>query len=206
MVTIALVDDHHLVIHAFKEMIHKRDKEFSVIINAFNGKEFITQLQSNALPSIVFMDIRMPIMDGISATQYVCKNFPTVKVIGLSAFYNADIVTKMKNAGAVGFITKDINPKTFWEAIDTVCKNNTFFNIESPTHPIKNKPELFISEREKEFLKLCATELTYKEIAVRMNVKNRTVENYTRSLFEKLNTVSRTGLSLYAVKNGLLEE
>lgn len=207
MITIALVDDHNLVIHAIKQMINQQDKEFSVITTAYNGREFISQLQANVLPSIALIDIQMPILDGISTTQFVSKHYPFVKVIGLSAYYDCEVINKMSLAGAVGFITKNSDPEVFWEALYTVSNNGTFFFNQSnlpnadKIHTYKNLNHL-LSEREKEFLSYCATELTYKEIASKMKVKTRTVENYRRSLFEKLNIVSRTGLILYAVEHG----
>jgi DNA-binding NarL/FixJ family response regulator len=204
MVTIALVDDHNLVIHAIKHMIHQHDKNFRVISKAYNGREFISQLQANILPDIAFIDINMPVMDGISTTQFVSAHYPSIKVIGLSATHDYDVINKMAIAGAVGFITKNDDPEIFWKALHIVNNNGTFFHKQPNIQPQFYNLNHLLSEREKEFLALCATEMTYKEIAGRIGVKPRTVENYRRSLFEKLNIVSRTGLSLYAVQNGLV--
>ena len=118
----------------------------------------------------------------------------------------------MSFAGAVGMVAKNDAVSVFWEALYTVSNNNTYFykqykwHKKDSIHPNKNNKSIpLLSDKEKEFLRLCATELTYKEIASQMHVKTRTVENYRISLFEKLNVVSRQGLVLFAVLNGYLE-
>src|ERR1019366_8677805 len=154
---------------------------------AYDGSEFISQLQANILPSIAFIDINMPVMDGISTTQFVCKHYPSVKVIGLSGTYDYAVINKMALAGAVGFVTKNAKPEILWEALYTVSNNGTFFQKQPAIQPPSDNLNHLLSEREKEFLLLCCSELTYKAIASQLEVKTRTVDNYRDSLFEKLN-------------------
>jgi len=207
MITITLVDDHKLISHAISKLIQIKE-DYKVISIASNGKDFINQLEKRIIPQIAIIDIQMPVMNGIETTHFIHNHYPSIKIIGLSALCEKKTIIKMKTAGAYGFISKNAEPNEFWEIINTVSNGNLYFpkNTIQTESPITNFSEFeIINDKEKQFLALCSTELTYKEIAEKMNVKTRTIDNYRDSLFEKLNVVSRAGLILYAIKNKIVE-
>lgn len=168
MITIALVDDQKVLLHGLKQFIHQRNTEFSVTIMVYDGLDFISQLSCSPLPDIAFIDVFMDEMDGISTTQFVSKNYPYVKIIGISASYDDDIIKKMSLAGAVGFVTKNADPIIFWEALETVSKNGRYFYTEQTLYPKKvipynrfgdNNNFQLLSAKEKEFLSYCVSQL-----------------------------------------------
>jgi DNA-binding NarL/FixJ family response regulator len=154
------------------------------------------------------MDINMPIMDGYNSTIWLKLRYPDIKVLALSMFEDDDAVIGMIKAGARGYVLKESNPIELLDAIIAIDLKGIYLN-----DMVSGKLYRTVSDRttaidilgnELEFLKLCCSELTYKEIADQMNVSPRTVDNYRESLFIKLGLKSRTGLVLYAIKHRLV--
>jgi DNA-binding NarL/FixJ family response regulator len=213
-IKVALVDDHTLLRKALAGMI----KQFGFVVQfeCSNGKELITKLDKDDLPDIVLMDINMPEMDGIEATLWLRKNYPFVHVLALSRLDDDNSVIRMLKNGAKGYLLKDAEPEQLKAAINSVLSYGFYYSdmVSSKLlHSILQLDEkdnhqrqmLNLSEKEIEFLKLTATELTYKEIADRMGLRPKTVEGYRDRLFEKLNVVSRVGLVLFAIKNSIVQ-
>ena len=156
------------------------------------------------------MDINMPLMDGYAATAWLAKNHPGIYVLALSMFEDDVAVIKMLRAGAKGYVLKESKPRELLEAIKTLVQKGVYINELVTGKLVRqiSKPEVstdLISAKELDFLKLCCSELTYKEIAEKMFVSPRTVDNYRESLFQKLSIKTRTGLVLYAIKNGIYQ-
>ncbi len=207
---IIIVDDHHLFSNAVNVLI-KGFKNFEVIKILGNGKEMVSYFENQGeVPEIMLMDIKMPLMDGIEATKWLRKHKPDVRVLALSMEAEENTVVKMLRAGAKGYLLKDIDPEVLEHSLNEVHKNG-FYYTENVTNsllkskdPSNNIDAIFLKERELEFLKLACTEYTYREIAERMFLSPKTVENYREALFEKLNARSRIGLVLYAIKHEIV--
>jgi DNA-binding NarL/FixJ family response regulator len=200
----AIVDDHSLFRNGLAALMIKFP-DLQLVFQASNGEELKEILPQQQLPDIILMDINMPEMNGHQATSWLKKNYPTIKVLALSMFNEEKEVITMLRNGACGYLVKESDPKDLLSAIKTVHEDGFYFNelvsgklLHSILH--QKNPELF-SLRELEFLKLCCTELTYKEMASELCVSVRTIDNYRDALFNKLNLRSRTGLVLYAIKN-----
>lgn len=207
---IIIVDDHVLFSNALKTLIHSFD-DFKVIGVFGNGKEVISYFeQGGKAPEIILMDIKMPIMDGIKTTAWLKKNRPDIKVLGLSMEAEETTVVKMLRAGAKGYLLKDIDPEILKHSLNEVHKNGFYYTENVANSLLKSNDsssasgKVFLKERELEFLKLACTELTYREIAERMFLSPKTVENYREALFEKLNAKTRIGLVLYAIKHEIV--
>jgi DNA-binding NarL/FixJ family response regulator len=157
------------------------------------------------------MDINMPEMDGIVTTQWLKQNYPEINVIILSMFEDADKVLTLVKMGIKGYLLKDSEPEDFKEALDAVSNDEIYYPAFVSKHLVNSLTVAApvggfkLNDRESEFLKYAGTELTYKEIADRMNVSARTVDTYRDQLFDKLQVKSRVGLVLYAIKNKLIE-
>lgn len=211
---IAIVDDHIMFRKGLITLINMFTG-YSVLMDASNGKDFISQLNPKHLPDIVLMDITMPDMDGYSATEWLHKNYPDIKVIALSTMDSEAAIVKMIKSGATGYVLKDADPSELRFAFDEVLRRGYFYN-ELITRKVMgsvnalidsgNSTTLFakLTNRELEFLKYVCTEMTYKEIADKMFLSARTVEGYRDALCEKLGLKSRIGLAMYAIKNQIV--
>jgi len=210
-ITIVIVDDHTLFRSGVANLLSEF-AEIDVLFQASSGKDLQQKLSADNLPDIILMDITMPLMDGYEATKWVTTQYPGISVLALSMFDDEKSIINMLRAGACGYLLKESNASDLLEAIKITKEKGLFINenvsgrmLMSLRNESKvSKADLKLSDREMEFLQFCSTELTYKEIADRMNVSPRTVDNYRESLFAKLNIKSRTGLVVYGIKNSLI--
>ena len=209
---IALVDDHILLRNGLANLINSFNG-YHVSFEADHGKEFIAMLEIAGIPDIVLLDISMPEMNGFETAAWIKNHIPSTKIMVLSMMDNETAIISMLKAGAGGYILKDSKPAVFHQALDDIRDKGFFMNelvsnkmltyVKGEEH---NKDAAIISrlsEKELTFLRLACTEKTYKEIANEMNLSPRTVEGYRDDLFEKLGVMSRVGLVLFAIKNGL---
>lgn len=205
---IAIVDDHVLIAQAIKGII-SNFKNFEVLYECENGKELIDKItKKNQLPDIVLLDISMPIMNGFDTAQWLQEHHPDVMVVVLSMQTDEESVNKMIKYGAKSYLLKNSHPRDLEMALNTMVENGYYYPdwasrlIFSGMNKTNGKLSNKLSEREKEFLRYCITEMSYKEIAELMHCSPRTVESYRDNLFEKLDLKSRVELAVYAIKNG----
>jgi len=214
MANIVLTDDHILLRNGLAGLIKNLGPH--VLFEADNGKDLIEKLNSRHLPDLVLMDINMPEMDGCEATEWLRKHHPKIKVLALSMYNNESAIIRMLKAGAKGYILKDSRPQQLEVAIDAIMKQGFHYSEllnGKLIHAINQMGDIstdlntlvHLHEKETEFLKLCCTEFTYKEIAARLSVSPRTVDGYRDALFEKLNVKTRIGLVMFSVKNGIVQ-
>ena len=209
-IQVALIDDHRLFRSGIRSLINNFSG-YQVMFEAANGKEFSEKISKKFKPDIALMDINMPEMDGIVTTQWLKQNYPEINVIILSMFEDADKVLTLVKMGIKGYLLKDSEPEDFKEALDAVSNSEIYYPAFVSKHLVNSLTVappaggFKLNDRESEFLKYAGTELTYKEIADRMNVSARTVDTYRDQLFDKLQVKSRVGLVLYAIKNKLIE-
>lgn len=211
---IALVDDHILFRKGLAALI-SYFPSYKILFEAANGKDFIRQLKIYEVPDIVLLDINMPEMDGYSTANWLRINYPAVNVLALSTMDAEAAIIKMITNGAKGYVLKDAEPEELKLAFDEVISKGYFYNdlvtrkVMQSLNSLSSNSDVSgfvkLSEREMEFLKYTCTEKTYNEIAAEMFVSPRTIDGYRNSLCEKLHLKSRTGLALYAVKNGIVK-
>ena len=211
--TVALVDDHELLRSGLAAIINSFG-EFEVVLEAGNGLEFIKKVKAITPPDIVLLDITMPEMDGYETAAWIRKHLPTVKVLVLSMLSNDLAIIRMLRNGVKGYIIKDSKPHVFKEAMESIQKNEFFVNElvrDKLINYVSNEEDdgkqtallLSISEQEAHFLQLVCADKSYKEIADEMIVSVRTIDNYRDNLFKKLETKSRVGLVLFAIRQGI---
>lgn len=210
-IKIAIVDDHKLVSKAIENLISSNPK-FKVVLNCFNGEDFIHQLaETKTLPDVVLMDVNMPKKNGIEATTELTANYPDIKVIVLTMEDNETTIISMLKAGAKGYLLKDMSPEILYDAISIVHEKGIFYTDVVTQSLLKIKTEdkanfdltNSLKERELDFIRLACSELTYKEIADQMCVSPRTVDGYRDSIFTKINVKTRVGIVLFALKHGI---
>lgn len=215
MKKIVLVDDHILLRNGLSVIIGGFD-DFSILFEANHGQHFIEQLDPENLPDIVLLDVTMPVMNGFETAEWIFANHPSIKVMVLSMLGDERTIIKMLKMGALGYMTKDTDPKELNRALNELYYKGIYFNqllCNNLVHSVRNGLEepndeyqilISLPEREKEFLKLLATDLTLKEIAAKMSLSPRTIDGYRDNLFEKVKVTNRVGLVLFALRNNLI--
>jgi two-component system, NarL family, invasion response regulator UvrY len=212
--SVAIVDDHMLLRKELANLIRGLET-YAVFFEANNGKDFIKQLQPRYLPDIVLLDINMPEMDGYETALWLKRNYPGIKIVALSMYDNEHSIIRMMKNGAKGYILKDIDPMEFRSALNSLIGKGFYYSeliTSKLIHAVSKlddageavKSPSLLNVREREFLKLVCTEMTYKEIAEKMFLSARTIDGYRDALFEKLNVKSRVGLVLYAIKHNIV--
>jgi len=209
---IALADDHALFRRGIANLLSEFD-DIEVAFDVSNGKELQEALPKNPNIDVILMDITMPVMDGYATTSWVTKNYPQINVLALSMFDEDMAVIGMLKVGAGGYVLKESTPLELYRAINEIKEKGVYLNEMVSGKMLRSvqmqdanaKETVTLTERETEFICLCVSELTYKEIADKMKIAPRSVENYRENLFEKLQMKSRVGLVLFAIKNGIVK-
>jgi DNA-binding NarL/FixJ family response regulator len=210
-ITVAIADDHSLLRNALANLVNTFDG-YQVVIEADNGRDLRTQIGAKGIPEIVMLDVNMPEMDGFEATQWLYKNYPQIKVLALSMLSDERTIIRMFRLGAKGYLLKNTDPEELKRALDSLMNKDVYLSeyvsnkLVAGLHHNADQPdkELVLNEREREFLRWSCSELSYREIAEKMFVSPRTVDDYRQSLFNKLKVHSRVGLVMYAIKSGLV--
>lgn len=214
MITIALADDHKVMRNGLAALL--RDLGYTILFEADNGQDFISRMNTDPKPDVALLDINMPVMDGYDTAAWIKENHPDVKVLALSMYDDEAAIIRMLKNGAKGYVLKDSNIADVRSAIESVMTKGYYHselvtgklihsinNLDSPGHT--SLKEFFkLNQREIDFLKFACTEMSYKEIAAKMNLSTRTVEGYRDELCDKLGVRTRIGLVMFAVKNGIV--
>jgi two-component system, NarL family, invasion response regulator UvrY len=210
---VAIIDDHNLLRTALARLVNSFEG-YMVVLEANNGKDLRTQIMQHLVPDIVLLDVNMPEMDGFETTHWLHKNYPHIKVLVLSMMSDEKTIIKMFRLGAKGYLLKNTDHEELKKALDSVMNKNVYLSeyvsdkLVSGLHKDADREDskpLILNEKEKEFLRWTCTELSYKEIAEKMFLSPRTIDDYRQSLFGKLNVHSRVGLVMYTIKNGMVE-
>lgn len=212
-ITVGLADDHTLLRDALASLINNFDG-YKVICQCGNGKELIEYVGKKQAPDVVLLDLNMPIMDGYETALWLQKNAPDTNVLMLTMYDSEIILIRLLQAGVKGFLKKDIHPSELKFAIQSVLQTgyyyshnasgklaNLFRRNDGRTLSLQNA---MLSDTEIEFLKFACTDMTYKEIAQKMHLNPRSIDNLRDSLFDKIDVKSRVGLAMYSIRNGLV--
>jgi DNA-binding NarL/FixJ family response regulator len=211
-IQVAIADDHSLLRNALARLINGFEG-YSVAIEADNGKDLIAKMSQSVLPDIVLLDVNMPEMDGFETTQWLHKKYPQLKILALSMLSDERTIIKIFRLGAKGYLLKNTDAAELKVALDSVMSKNVYLSeyvsgkLVSGLHndvDLELK-EAILNEKEREFLRWTCSELSYKDIAEKMYLSPRTIDDYRQSLFNKLKVHSRVGLVMYAIKNGIAE-
>ncbi len=215
-IKIALADDQILFREGISSII-KNEKDFSLIIEADNGLDFLSKLRStNELPEVLLMDMEMPGMDGMQLNEEIRKKYPSIKVIVLSVHAKERLISRMIQAGASGYLLKNCNREELITAVRNVFENGFYITpnvIQALRSPLANAKGITntqsipvdISQREIEVLKLICEEFSNAEIADKLFISVRTVDGHRNNLLAKTGCHNTAGLVLFAVKHHIYE-
>ncbi len=207
---ILLVDDHALFISGLRGLL-SRYREFDIVGEAADGTEFL-RLLPDCPCDVVLMDIDMPVMGGIEATEKGLLADPSLKIITLSMHGEEEFYFRMVEAGAKGFLLKNSDIKEVVDAIRTVAEGGTYFSqellfslvgsLKSTRYEQDGEP---LSEREKEILLLICKGMSNNEIGEALFISKRTVDKHRANILEKTGCRNTANLVVYAIKNSLVE-
>jgi len=212
-IKVALADDHILLRSALASLIDSFG-DCKVVHQSNNGKELIDWFENGLIPDVAVLDLNMPEMNGYEAARLIQKKFPAVNVLMLTMYDSELSLIRLLQAGVKGFLKKDIHPSELKFAIHSVMNAgyyysnhtagklaNLFRSVDEKKNFLQN---MMLSEQELQFLKLACSDFTYKEIAQKMSLNPRSVDNLRDQLFIKLDVKSRVGLAMVAIKNGIV--
>lgn len=209
-IKVIVVDDHELFRKGVIMVLKKMDN-VEVIGEAGDGKEFLAMLNSHK-PDVVFIDIKMPLMNGIEATTQATKRFPELNIIALSMFGEEEYLHKMINAGAKGFLLKNSSIGEIERAIYLVNNGKNCYSDDLlgyfTNKFIDNKPKdddkIKLTRRELEVLNLVAQGLSNTEIADKLFISKRTVDGHKANLIQKTGSKNIVDLLIYSIKNNII--
>lgn len=206
----AIADDHTMVRNGVISQL-KPYKHIQFILEAANGQELVEQLSSaRQLPDICLLDISMKPMDGYETATAIRGKWPSIKTIALTVFDEEYCIINMLRSGARGYLTKGQDTDALLKAIEQVYTHGFYHDYidgEVLSKALQGDtvyPPL--TDKEKEFLPYCCSDLGYREIADKMNASTRTVESYRDSLCKKFNVQTRIGLASFAIFTGLVTD
>lgn len=212
IVKIMVVDDHPSVLHGLQLMLGIYPHLH--IAGTYRSAQALLEGLQSSVPDVIIMDIQMPGTDGISLCKQVTALYPSAKIIALTNCEEKYQLKAMLQNGASGYLLKTAEKETIAEAIEAVLKDQQYIHDELKNlllqeiisgKPIsKNNPSL--TKREKEILKLITMGHSNQEIADKLFLSVRTVENHRFNLMQKLNVKNAAGLVQEALKRGLMEE
>ena len=202
-----LITDDHGVVRQGLRMFLSRDPELEVVGEAANGEEAVSMTR-HLRPDVVLMDLLMPVMDGIAATESIRTELPDVEVIALTSVLEDASVTGAVRAGAIGYLLKDTDADELRRAIKAAADGQVHLapgaaarlmrEVRAPEHPED------LTERETEVLKLLARGRANKQIAGSLFISEKTVKAHVSSILMKLGVRSRTQAALHAVQTGFV--
>jgi two-component system, NarL family, response regulator LiaR len=202
-----LITDDHGVVRQGLRMFLSLDPDIEVVGEAENGREALAMARE-LRPDVVLMDLRMPVMDGVEATQAIRSELPEVEVVALTSVLGDTSVTGAIKAGAIGYLLKDTEAEELHRAITGAAEGKVQLAPEATIYLMREvrAPESpgELTERETEVLKLLARGQANRQIANALFVEEKTVKAHVSSILRKLGVQSRTQAALHAVRTGLV--
>lgn len=207
-VRVMIVDDHGMLRAGLRLFLAGADG-LEFVGEAVDGSEAIT-LCAQVKPDVVLMDMVMPDMDGATATRIIREQFPRVQVLALTSFHEEDLVQKALQAGAIGYLLKNVSAQELTQAIydahagrSTLSQEATELLIQAARRK-SSHPEFRLTDREREVLALIAEGLSNAEIAERLTISLSTVKFHVGNILRQLGVSSRTEAAALAWQHDLV--
>lgn len=210
-IRVMIVDDHMVVRRGLSHVI-KTLKDVELVAEAEGGEEALHWCRLHQ-PDVILMDVKMDGMDGVAATEAICKFYPHVRVIALSSFHEKEMVEQMMNAGAIGYLLKNVSVKELAYAIRSAAVGTSTLAPEvaqamkiSCATPAANAQNSGLTERQTEVLALMAAGLSNGEIARNLTISLSTARFHVSGILTKLGVSNRTEAVAIAIKQGLVAD
>jgi two-component system, NarL family, response regulator DegU len=204
-----IADDHTLFRKAMVNLL-RTFKQISEVKDAENGKELLTLMKHEA-PDVAIVDLQMPIMDGAETCDVIIEKYPDVKIIVLTMHDSDKYVLHMMEMGVHAFLLKNTEPDELEKAIQAVVEKDFYHNewvVSIMRKNVKSQRPNFsndeLTEREKQIVQLVCRELSSKQIADKLSLSERTIENHRATIMKKLGVRNTIGLVHYAYQVGIM--
>jgi NarL family two-component system response regulator LiaR len=204
-IRVVLVDDHAQM-HRIVYTILGATSDIRLVGQAANGQEGIA-LCEQYQPDVVLMDVVMPVMDGIEATQILHERFPEIKILVLSSFQDHESVYSMLRNGAVGYLIKSSLAEDLAETIRTTFQGKMVFSSEIGAQlvlPPQPAVDFHLTDRELAVLVLLAEGLTNQQSAQKLSISTSTLKFHMSNIYQKLGVMTRSEALVLAAKNNLI--
>jgi NarL family two-component system response regulator LiaR len=206
-IQVLLVDDHRMVREGLAVFLQVSD-EFALAGQAEDGAEAV-ELCERLRPDVVLMDLKMPHMDGATATRLITERYPETKVIALTSFQEEGLVQSALQAGAIGYLLKNVTAESLGDAIRSAVAGRPTLAPEAAQDLVRSatrepSPGADLTPRERDVLRLMAQGLNNKEIARDLVVSSSTVKFHVSRILGKLAATSRTEAVAIALKHQLV--
>ncbi|MBV9986965.1 MAG: response regulator transcription factor [Chitinophagaceae bacterium] len=208
--TIGIIDDHVLFSKSLGLMLDSFGN-YEVTIEALNGMDLQDKIgKGRKIPSIMLIDVNMPVMNGMDTARWLNNNYPQMKLVALSMNDDEKVIIDMIKAGCCAYMLKETHPDELEKALHEIDTKG-YYNADASNTQARRAPNagvaketVAINDKEKAFLQYACSDLTYKQIAALMHLSERTIDGYREVLFNKMNVQSRVGLALEAIRQGLV--
>lgn len=209
-INIGVADDEQLFLKSLGRLIDGFPS-CATIIEAMSGEDLLKKLASGQQqPDILLLDVRMRGMSGIQTATILTKEYPLIRLAALSTQDDDNTIISMLKAGACAYLLKDIHPDELERALLEIYSHGFYngdaynVNCRRLIRHSERQAAVSLNEREKTFLRLSCSDLTYKQIAAEMHLSERTIDGYREVIFEKFNVQSRVGMVLEALRRKIV--
>ena len=207
-IRVLIVDDHEIVREGLETLLAE-ETTVTVVGQAPNGAEAVA-LAASLQPDVILMDLVMPELDGIEATRRIRQTGAASQILVLTSFADDQKVREAIEAGAIGYLLKDVLKADLLRAIHTAAQGKPTLHPEAQSYLMRqvsvsstSASQTHLTERERDVLRLIANGQSNKQIAVTLHLTEGTVKGYVSAILAKLGVADRTQAALYAVKHGL---
>ena len=205
MIRVVVADDHAVVRHGLAQLL-STFPGIELVGDATDGEAAVA-LCAERQPDVVLMDLEMPILDGIEATRRIKSEHPDVAVVVLTLFSDRDRILQALDAGAAGYLLKDVEPEALAKAIEAAARGDAPLDPKAARTLLSARraaiPADSLSDREREVLRMVAAGLANKQIARELEISEKTVKAHLTSVFRQIGVTDRTQAALWAERNGL---
>ncbi len=205
LIKVVIVDDHPMVAEGIQSILESYD-DITVLAALSNGRDVVDQVDTLA-PDVILMDLNMPELGGLTATEMVLERCPATRVLILSMHDSPEYISTALNHGAMGYILKDVPTDEIKTAIDHVMRGERYLctGAKGSLAPTEGVNRESLTSREQTILLQLAQGKSNKEVAAVLDISVRTVETHRKNIKRKLGISSTAGLTRYAMEHGVLQ-
>ncbi len=211
---IILADDHEIFLDSLSALVSS-EENMEVLTKAHNGKELINLVKENQ-PDLCIVDMDMPEMNGLQASESLLRIYPKLRIMILTMHKEKSLIKKMMSLGIKGYLLKTCDKEEFIFAINQILKNKTYFSdevietiVKDDAYETHGSPDISkiatLSDREKEVIQLLCDGLNNKQIADKLFVSHKTIDNHRTNIMRKIDVHNIVGLIRFCLKHGLAE-